>query len=210
MASESADHIIDLIEDNTDDDDDDFLVREEIRDAVDRLTISLDRNRIGCIGNFTWNLQRGHMNAFRSVARNWIRSSIFSVRSLTLLLDMADYEEECIEESCRWFWYHNTGNLASVRAVTTHVRPAEHHGCPGVEIIPGLWTARFDDIKTIGALRTIAPAVTLVVNVGPDDCIKVSYGKDVRVVAIDLLDDPLDLKEVDALPNNHPGKEEAK
>ena len=93
-----------------------------------------------------------------------------------------------------------SSSLASVRAVTTSRRPPGNHGCPGVEIVPGLWTAHFHDIETLDALRSVAPPVTVVVNVGTDKCPVVSYGGDVRVVAIDLLDDPDELKAADGLP----------
>jgi hypothetical protein len=69
-----------------------------------------------------------------------------------------------------------SSSLASVRAVTTSRRPPGNHGCPGVEIIPGLWTAHFHDIETTDALRAVAPPVTVVVNVGTDKCPVVSYG----------------------------------
>lgn len=100
-------------------------------------------------------------------------------------------------------------SLASVRAVTTTLRPPGNHGCPGVEILPGLWTAHYHDIGSLDALRTVAPPVTLVVNVGTDKCPIVNYGDDVRVVAIDLLDDPDELKAVDCLPDG-PDKDEKK
>ena len=94
-----------------------------------------------------------------------------------------------------------SSSLASVRAVTTSRRPPGNHGCPGVEIIPGLWTAHFHDIETTDALRAVAPPVTVVVNVGTDKCPVVSYGDGVRVVAIDLLDDPDELKAADNMPD---------
>ncbi len=51
-------------------------------------------------------------------------------------------------------------SLTSVRAITTSRRPPSNHGCPGVKVIPGLWTAHFHDIKTLDALRSIASLVT--------------------------------------------------
>ncbi|KAL3808118.1 hypothetical protein ACHAXA_001024 [Cyclostephanos tholiformis] len=100
--------------------------------------------------------------------------------------------------------------LASVRAATTHVRPPHNHGCPCVEILPGLWTAHFHDIETADALRSVAPPVTVVVNVGTDKCHKVDYGDGVRVISIDLLDDPDEMKRADALPDDYPNKADIK
>ena len=96
--------------------------------------------------------------------------------------------------------------LESVRAATTYVRPGHDHGCRGVEILSGLWTAHFHDIESIDALRAISPKVTIVVNVGTDKCHEVDYGPNVRVVSIDLLDDPDEMKKADALPDDHPDK----
>ncbi len=97
--------------------------------------------------------------------------------------------------------------LESVRAATTRVRPGHDHGCPGVEILPGLWTAHFHDIEGgLDALRAVSPDVTVIVNVGTDKCHRVDYGPDVRVVCIDLLDDPDEMKRADALPDDHPDK----
>ena len=94
-----------------------------------------------------------------------------------------------------------SSSLASVRAVTTSLHPPGNHGCPGVEIIPGLWTAHFHDIETPDALLSVAPPVTVVVNIGTDKCPAVSYGDGVRVVAIDLLNDPDELKKADNMPD---------
>ena len=100
--------------------------------------------------------------------------------------------------------------LASVRAVTTHVRPKANHGCPGVEVVPGLWTAHFHDVQSLDDLRSVAPPVTVVVNVGTDKCVPAAdYGETVRVVAIDLLDDPDELKAADAMPDG-PDKDDVR
>jgi hypothetical protein len=52
------------------------------RYAVDRLTISLDRNRIRCIDDFTWTLQHGHMSNFQIDVRTLIRYSIETFRRM--------------------------------------------------------------------------------------------------------------------------------
>jgi hypothetical protein len=92
-------------------------------------------------------------------------------------------------------------SLTSVRAITTSCCPPGNHGCPGVKVIPGLWTAHFQDIKTLNALRSVAYPVTCVVNIGTDKCPVMSYGVCVRVVAISLLDNPNELKAADGLTN---------
>jgi hypothetical protein len=99
--------------------------------------------------------------------------------------------------------------LQSVRAVTTTLRPGGDHGCTGVEIIPGVWTAHYDDIKSLDSLKSVAPPVTLVINVAMDKCPVVDYGSSVRIVAIDLLDDPDEMKAIDHLPDG-PDKDERK
>ena len=99
--------------------------------------------------------------------------------------------------------------LQSVRAVTTTLRPGGDHGCKGVEIIPGVWTAHYDDIKSFDSLKSVAPPVTLVINVAIDKCPVVDYGSTVRIVAIDLLDDPDEMKAIDHLPDG-PDKDEKK
>ena len=49
---------------------------------------------------------------------------------------------------------------ASFRAATGLVRPPANHGCPPVEVVPGLWTAHFHDVDTPEKLREAAPLVT--------------------------------------------------
>lgn len=90
--------------------------------------------------------------------------------------------------------------LASFRSATGLVRPPANHGCPPVEVVPGLWTAHFHDVDTPEKLREAAPLVTVVINAGTDKCKPVDYGGDVKTVLIlDLLDDPDPLKKVDAM-----------
>mmetsp|Transcript_7800 Transcript_7800/g.17494 ORF Transcript_7800/g.17494 Transcript_7800/m.17494 type:complete len:202 (-) Transcript_7800:38-643(-) len=90
--------------------------------------------------------------------------------------------------------------LADFRRSTGLVRPPANHGCPPVEIVPGLWTAHFHDIETPEQLAAL-PAVTCVVNAATDKCLTGpgSYGPQIRVVTITLLDDPDALKKVDAM-----------
>ena len=94
-----------------------------------------------------------------------------------------------------------TTTFASFREVTGLVRPPAAHGCPPVEIVPGLWTAHFHDIEDEPQLKKAAPAVTTIVNAATDKCHTQagSYGADVKGVTIELLDDPDPLKKVDAM-----------
>ena len=91
------------------------------------------------------------------------------------------------------------------------VRPPHNHGCKPIEIVPGLWTAHFHDIEDLEHLRTACPGVTNVINAGPDKCHTASgsYGPDVTVLVVDILDDPDALKKVDAMPEG-PEKRAAK
>jgi hypothetical protein len=100
--------------------------------------------------------------------------------------------------------------LESFRAATGYVRPPAGHGCPPVELLPGLWTAHFHDVDTPEQLRAVAPPVTVVVNAGTDKCHTVDYGEGIQTVTIDgLLDDPDPLKKVDAMPDG-PEKDAAR
>ena len=94
--------------------------------------------------------------------------------------------------------------VAAFRAVTSYVRPPHSHGCPPVEVVPGVWTAHYHDIDAREKLQAAAAATTLVVNAATvDKCPvgAVSYGEGVEVLCIDgLLDDPEPLKKVEAMP----------
>lgn len=102
--------------------------------------------------------------------------------------------------------------LAAVRLVTGPVRPPGKHGCPPVELLPGLWTAHFEDVATLEQLRAAAPGVALVVNTADDKCktSEGSYGTDIHVLVVGgLLDDPEERKHVDAMAEG-PAKDAAR
>ena len=103
--------------------------------------------------------------------------------------------------------------VAAFRAVTTYVRPPHSHGCPPVEVVPGVWTAHYHDIDTREKLQAAVSAATLVVNAAKVDKCPTgpgSYGEGVEVLCIEnLLDDPEPLKKVEAMPQG-PEKDEAR
>ena len=92
--------------------------------------------------------------------------------------------------------------FAAFREVTSYVRPPHGHGCPPVEVMPGVWTAHYHDIETLDKLKAAAPPTTLVVNAAKVDKCPTgpgSYGEGVDVLCIDgLLDDPDALKKAHA------------
>jgi len=94
--------------------------------------------------------------------------------------------------------------FAAFREVTSYVRPPHGHGCPPVEVVPGVWTAHYHDIETLDKLKAAAPPTTLVVNAAKVDKCPTgpgSYGEGVDVLCIDgLLDDPDALKKAHAMP----------
>ena len=59
--------------------------------------------------------------------------------------------------------------FAAFRAVTSYVRPAHSHGCPPVEVVPGVWTAHYHDIDAREKLQAAASPTTLVVNAATAD-----------------------------------------
>jgi len=88
-----------------------------------------------------------------------------------------------------------------VRKATGLKRPPGNHGCNPVEIVPGVWTAHFHDIKDLQALQAVSPTIKTVVNSAIAQCPTKpgSYGKDIEVILIDLLDDPGARKIADAM-----------
>ena len=76
--------------------------------------------------------------------------------------------------------------------VTGWIRPGHHHGCPPVEVVPGLWTAHYDDIDTKQKLRDLSEDITLVVNSALSQCEARTgfYGDNVKVMEVDIEDDP--------------------
>lgn len=83
-----------------------------------------------------------------------------------------------------------------VRAITTKVRPPGTHGCKLTEIVPGLWTAHFEDFNQPDSFKKlpITPPIGLVVNaaVAYNQCPTYQgfYGPDIQVLPIPLYDDP--------------------
>lgn len=97
--------------------------------------------------------------------------------------------------------YHRT-SFEAAREVTGWVRPSHDHGCQPVEIVPGLWTAHYHDIDSIEKLRaaTGGAPITLVVNSALCLCEARDgfYGPGVKVMEIQLEDDPDPRKAFDA------------
>jgi len=83
-----------------------------------------------------------------------------------------------------------------VRAITGDTRMAGTHGCKLAEIVPGVWTCHFEDIKEKDSFASmpIAPPIGLVVNSAcvNNQCPTADgyYGPDVTVLTIELYDDP--------------------
>lgn len=89
----------------------------------------------------------------------------------------------------------------SFREVTGYVRPRGNHGCRPAEIVPGVWTAHFHDIDSRDALLASCPGATHVVNCAIHVCPTGPgfYGAGIKVLNVDLLDDPDARKAVDAM-----------
>lgn len=89
----------------------------------------------------------------------------------------------------------------SFREVTGWIRPGHHHGCKPVEIVPGLWTAHYDDIDTsekLGGATNDAP-IALIVNAATAQCPTRTghYGSEIRVLEVNIEDDPDERKRFD-------------
>jgi protein-tyrosine phosphatase/predicted heme/steroid binding protein len=111
-------------------------------------------------------------------------------------------------EESPWYSADKMPQFTRVRAITSYTRPQGNHGCKLTEIVPGLWTAHFQDINQPDCFTKlpILPPMGLVVNSA------VAYGQcptysgfyipkgEIRVLPIDLFDDP---KEAD--PHSHAG-----
>ena len=85
--------------------------------------------------------------------------------------------------------------------ITGWVRPGHDHGCPPVEVIPGLWTAHYDEIDSIEKLKeaTSNVSIAMVVNSAVCQCPARTgfFGPDVRVLEVDIEDDPDERKYFD-------------
>ena len=83
--------------------------------------------------------------------------------------------------------------------VTGWIRPGHHHGCKPVEVVPGLWTAHYDDIDSKEKLEAISNNITLVVNSAVCQCPARTgfFGPAVRVLEVDIEDDPDERKKFD-------------
>jgi len=83
--------------------------------------------------------------------------------------------------------------------VTGWIRPGHDHGCPPVEILPGLWTAHYDDIDTHEKLQAVSKDIRLVVNSALSQCPARTgfYGPNVVVMEVQLEDDPDERKYFD-------------
>ena len=83
--------------------------------------------------------------------------------------------------------------------VTGWIRPGHHHGCPPVEVVPGLWTAHYDDIDSKDKLESLSKDITLVVNSALSQCEARTgfYGNNVKVLEVDIEDDPDERKTFD-------------
>jgi hypothetical protein len=85
--------------------------------------------------------------------------------------------------------------------VTGWIRPGHDHGCKPVEVIPGLWTAHYDEIDSLEKLQeatNFAP-LAMVVNSAVCQCASRDgfYGPDIKVLEIDIEDDPDERKYFD-------------
>lgn len=85
-------------------------------------------------------------------------------------------------------------SFAAFREFTSWTRPGRDHGCPPVEIVPGLWTAHYHDIDSPEKLKsaTGGAPIKLVVNSALCQCASRDgfYGPNVKVMEIVLEDDP--------------------
>jgi len=85
-------------------------------------------------------------------------------------------------------------SFCAFREFTGWKRPGRDHGCPPVEIVPGLWTAHYHDIDSIEKLKsaTNGAPIRLVVNSALCQCAARDgfYGAGCRVMEIALEDDP--------------------
>jgi len=89
----------------------------------------------------------------------------------------------------------------SFREITGWIRPGHAHGCKPVQILPGLWTAHYDDIDSTVKLReaTGGAPIQLVVNSALCQCESRDghYGPNIKVMEIVLEDDPDERKQFD-------------
>ena len=92
-------------------------------------------------------------------------------------------------------------SFESVRTITGWKRPGRDHGCKPCQIIPGVWTAHYHDIDSVEKLKaaTATAPITLVVNTAPCQCEAREgfWGPNVKVMAVDLEDDPDERKYFD-------------
>jgi protein-tyrosine phosphatase len=92
-------------------------------------------------------------------------------------------------------------SFEAFREYTGWKRPGHDHGCPPVEVVPGVWTAHYHDIDTHEKLvaATKGAPIKLVVNSALSQCACRTgfYGPDVIVMEIDLEDDPNERKYFD-------------
>mmetsp|Transcript_24678 Transcript_24678/g.23671 ORF Transcript_24678/g.23671 Transcript_24678/m.23671 type:complete len:211 (+) Transcript_24678:86-718(+) len=84
-----------------------------------------------------------------------------------------------------------------IRLVTSYIRTPGTHGCQLTEILPGIWTAHYNDIKDpeiFQKLTQIVSPIGLVVNaaIAYNQCPTGPgyYGEGIEVLLIDLFDDP--------------------
>ena len=85
----------------------------------------------------------------------------------------------------------------AVRVATGFVRPTGHHGCPPVEVIPGLFNAEYHHIDSAEKLVAISPNIKLVVNTATVQCPPVQYRDGVTLLLVEgLNDDPDPRKKV--------------
>jgi len=92
-------------------------------------------------------------------------------------------------------------SFEAFREYTGWKRPGHDHGCPPVEVVPGVWTAHYHDIDTQEKLfaATKGAPIKMVVNSALSQCACRTgfYGPDVIVMEVDLEDDPNERKYFD-------------
>lgn len=88
------------------------------------------------------------------------------------------------------------------RRVSGWQRPGGNHGCLPVEVLPGVWTARYHEIDSLSKLTeaTQSAPIKCVVNSATCQCEARTgfYGPDIDVYEVDVLDDNKERKMFDA------------
>ena len=139
----------------------------------------------------------------------WLRGSVRGVNAagylgviLRALRNLAVRVQACLALKRRLLKAAPMTTFEEFREFTGWQRPGRDHGCKPVQIVPGLWTAHYHDIDSKEKLTaaTQGAPIKLVVNSALCQCAARTgfWGPDVRVLEIDLEDDPDERKYFDA------------